>query len=141
MVLCRIHRRCPAPTNSSAQFPPFIQNDRAVSIVDSNAITSVTQASPLTAVSLAALVPPNAKCVNGNMSIAGTSIVQPNFWAASSTTGVGAEQLANGNGTSGTLACPYRQVRLFIQQTIFWSAVVSSGTFNSASLSIHGYEF
>ena len=131
------------PTNASSQFPALYQYNRAVSAPGAS-VTTATAVSTLTSVSLASGIPKNAKNVSGQVGISTTSAGNGQVNMAATASGSPVQRQFAYSGTSaGALSAvtPFSKYPLITPQTIWWSALVASGTFNSASIGFTEYEF
>ncbi|KWN80898.1 phage tail protein [Burkholderia ubonensis] len=131
------------PTNSSGQFIAGLQTDRVLSCYSSSAgqalNSSVTQSSP-TALSIASLVPKNAKYVTGNLQMSSTAASTENLgvYPTSFTFGVVGNLFAAA-GSSATISQSFGRLPLGVQQTIYYTATNTAGT-PSFQIIITGYE-
>lgn len=128
------------PTNSSSQLLAGIQYDRSVSLVNVQAMTTATQQSSLTSLSIAACVPKNAKSVSGTVVIGSTSasVNVANLSAASAS--IGLVVISNGLSTAGSTQVPYSKLQIITPQTIYYLATASAGTM-TFTLNVTGYDF
>jgi hypothetical protein len=121
-------------TNASGQFVAGYQEDRAVWFSNINALSTSTQQSSFTSLSIASAVPPNARTVGGYMIVStngtGTCLGQ----IASNASALGSTQVEGYNVGGGQ----FSNIALATQQTIFYSATVSSGTM-SATIAVSSY--
>lgn len=77
------------PTNASGLFPIGYQNDRHISFPQQTAITTTVQVSSLTALSIAGVVPMNAKSINIVSNYVVTSATSAASYVAASSTAIG----------------------------------------------------
>ncbi|WP_322095142.1 hypothetical protein [Paraburkholderia bannensis] len=132
------------PTNSSGQFAKVSQKDRKVVIAQTVAASTTSQVASYTAVSIAGLVPPNAKEVSGYLFISSTGATNPVINVAADSTGFDGQQIAGGyvaGSSPSTSGSHFDNIGLLTQQTLYWQAAVGSGTFNSANFAVSRYTF
>jgi hypothetical protein len=121
-------------TNASKQFVIGYQADRNIFVVPVNVLTTSTQASTLTALSIASAVPPNAVSVSGNMLVQSSVSTGVSGAVASSASGIG--QLSYSNASSSVYIFNPFTVPIITAQTIYRQATIGSGTLtNLASIS------
>ena len=130
------------PTNGSGQFVVGYQVDRAVYLAVNQALNTSTQQSSVTALSIASLVPRNAKTVKGEV------------YGAPSTSGASVSVLVSGSSnrlaeqglnyaaasTTAANTASYNDVPLVTQQTIYYIGSVTAGTL-SYIIYVSGYSF
>jgi len=130
------------PTNASSQFAVGMQDDRKVWITPQTALSTSTQQSSLTSLSISSLVPKGAKRVAGNC-VMGSSSATASVSAqvAGSSQGFGSQQLTAYTGfASQAYTVPFNDVPLLAAQTVYYSAVANTGT-ASLTISITAYTF
>lgn len=120
------------PTNASSQFVVGFQNGRSIKIANSVALNTMTATGAFVSLSLAAIVPRNAKSVSGTLSIAAlaTASVALSISASSSTQNIGlvtaSAEAVPGQGYS---TC-FSDFDLLSVQTIFYeSSTTGSGSY------------
>ena len=130
------------PTNASGQFVIGYQADRAFATPYSSVASTTTQISTFTSVSAASLVPKNARSITGFMNVTGTNGTNTAVNIASSSSGINQQQCAAAAPSAGSMtgSATFGKLPMITQQTFYWTAVVSAGTFNSANVYICGYD-
>lgn len=128
------------PTNASSQFAPVRVNNRTAWTGGTIAATT-TQIASLTAVSMAGVVPPNAKFLNLVGTLNTTSAQNAQITVADNSSGTLAYQFAasTGGGNIKASSSPFPTAAIS-SNTIYWNTSISSGTFNSANFLIQSYE-
>ncbi len=132
------------PTNASSQFAPALQRDRHVAIISASALSTTTQQSSFTALSLAGSIPKNAVSVDGiyTISISGSGASQLAMAVSGTAVGQGQQTFVSnttwsaGQGYAGS----FRGVAILTAQTLYYIATLSSGTANSIAISMTGYD-
>lgn len=129
------------PTNSSGQFPILTQFNRHVDIGLTTVLSNSTVVSVITALSISAVVPPNAISVDGNMtsqSSAGGN-AQISLYADSVGTGV-KQNFANITGANG-VAEPFTALHLGTAQNLYYTTGYAGSGTPTFVVTIAGYEF
>lgn len=131
------------PTNASSQFVAGYQVDRAFSMPFAVAASTSTQVTSLTAVSVASLVPKNARSITGFMNVSGTNATNTAVNVASSAAGINQQQCVSAGPNAGTLigSATFGKLPIIISQTLYWQTLVQAGTFVAANVFICGYDF
>ncbi len=131
------------PTNSGGNFVVGFQTDRSISIPNVTALSSSTNQTAFTALSISTIVPKNAKTISGTLQ-SGTNF-SGNFTAsvtiAGNNLGVGYTLGGLGNMTSssgGYSYQPFANVPLITPQTIYYQTNIANGT-PSYGVYISGY--
>ncbi|AOJ86140.1 hypothetical protein WS87_12695 [Burkholderia sp. MSMB0856] len=120
-------------TNASGQMFPVVQVDREIHTVTSLFAQTNSQISSLTQGTIG--LPPNAKTFSGWGSINSTNAVNAQVNIAGTSTNIGGQQVAGSAASSGeTAGGRFSNVPLVTPQKYYWSALLSSGTFNQATL-------
>lgn len=130
-------------TNSSSQFTPGYQADRYVCTVPTGVLTTATQQSTPVALSIAAMVPKNAKAVTGTAVIGSSSAGVDIFTiqGSASPTNIGQVVISNGSaGAALTIQSQFVRIPLITAQTVYYLATVSVGTMN-LTVNVTGYDF
>ncbi|HDR9087212.1 TPA: phage tail protein [Burkholderia vietnamiensis] len=133
------------PTNGSGQFVAALQRDRHIAIATTNVLTTTTQQSSLTSLSLAGAIPKNAVSVDGiyTIAISGSGASQLAMAVCGTAGGVGSQTFvanmtwAAGQGYAGS----FRNLAILIAQTLYYTATLSSGTASNIQISMTGYDF
>lgn len=130
------------PTNASKLFITGNQIDRSIYIPSASALsTSATQATPL-ALSIASIVPANAKNVSGVLGcVAGASptTLALQFFASSLTTQIGFQDCAATLAASTGIFTNLRNLPMPTLQTVYYVSSNTSGT-SGFSLSVSQYD-
>jgi hypothetical protein len=132
------------PTTGGGQFTVGELYDRQFDFNAALAISTSTAVSVATPASIATIVPPNAKTIDGTFLnsfniTTGTQIVASVY---STSTGVGQQTLGVGQGGSGVLNQVYgnfRRLRIAVQQTMYYSCGGAGGSGLAFSANINGY--
>lgn len=132
------------PTNSSRQFVPALQTDRSLVFTDVNALSSSVQQPSAVALSLATIIPLNAKNCSGVVDIK-SSVSPATLWLrvyGSSGATLFGQQLVYSGASVATvsIASSFVNLPMLVPQTIYYIAVASAGTM-TANISITGYSF
>ena len=131
------------PTNSSGLLVIGTQVDRDVSVVGAVVVTTSTPValSTIAAVSIASVVPKNARKISGALQVSaasGAQNAQTNIFAQSSISGCSFQAAGSTNG-SGQLSIQFTGFLLITPQEIWWNTGVSNGTFTNGGIVINGY--
>ena len=130
------------PTNASRQFVIGFQTDRTVDLTVNQALNTSTLQPTVTSLSIASLVPPNAKKVSGEVyggpNTSGASVSVLVSGSANRLKEQGLNFTAASAGNANTL--PFNDVSLVSQQTIYYIGNTSSGTLNYI-IYVSGYSF
>jgi len=130
------------PSSASGQFVAAYQIDRQISFSFATAATTSVGVGAPTAISVATLIPRNAKSCSGWATVATSGSSYASLNVSSSSTLIGLQQIAGAsNGGSGTSSGSFSMVPLITMQTIYWSSTATGGTFTSASVYLSGYTF
>lgn len=129
------------PTNASSQFAVGYQADRDIFFPYVSAAFVTSQVTSMTAVSIAAIVPKNARGVKGWAAITAASAANASVNLAGSATSIGFQQTAAATSGGQTFTGNFSNVPLITVQNIYWSATVASGTFTNAGFYISAYSF
>ncbi|MFP3652307.1 MULTISPECIES: phage tail protein [Burkholderia] len=129
------------PTNASGQLVVGYQADRLVSLPYASVASTSSQIATLTALSISSFAPPNARSVSGFMNIASTNSSNSTVNIASSASAIGQQQSAcSGTSAGGLLAgSSFNNLSIITPQTVYWSAIIASGTFSSAAIVLSSY--
>jgi hypothetical protein len=116
------------PTNASGLLVAGSQLDRSISIGLTNAMNSSTIYATYTSLSLAGVVPPNAKSCAGSVAVQSTASSNLTFNVAQFANGVGAFE-AFGTSTPGgiSIGCAF-SMPLGVKQTIYYNNGNTGGT-------------
>jgi len=130
-------------TNASSQFVPVLVNDRDVFFNAISVLSTTAIVANLTALSIAAAAPLNAKAVSGTITIstggAGTWVTTISGSAITTSTGVGLVTASLGSGsTSLGAGYPLKNIPLVTPQTIYYSTSTTAGS-SSTSLAVSHY--
>ena len=118
-----------APTNGSGQIISMLQRDRRVSFVEVSALTSATNNTTPVALSIAGIVPPNAKSVAGSFGTNSTSApAGSEFDVGTDANMCGRKRNYGYLGVSGQSVWVPFAIDILTQQTMYWAAQVSVGT-------------
>ncbi|MDN7964948.1 hypothetical protein QZM92_23445 [Burkholderia multivorans] len=115
------------PTNASGQFVVGLQSDRTISIVFQSVLTSSVQQSSAVALSVAGVIPKNARSISGSMAANSTSAGTLSINVSGSASRIG-EQGLTSNSTGGS--APYSKVSISTPQTLYYLATATAGTPN-----------
>ncbi|RQU16223.1 hypothetical protein DF153_21420 [Burkholderia cenocepacia] len=115
------------PTDSSGRLIVGFQRDRSISITSSAAITTSSNASSQTSLSIAGIVPPNAKSISGVLHEASTATASCTATITPGLGSVGGQNIAGVLSASQVSECNY-SITLLTQQTVFYTTVVTAGT-------------
>ncbi|PRH17235.1 hypothetical protein [Burkholderia multivorans] len=128
------------PTNGSSQFMIGTQIDRRISFVGINALSGNANIGSLTSLSIASIVPKNAKSIRGwiGISSAGVSTALA-ISVASSSSAIGLIY-TQGNNTQ-TVNASFGDIDISTPQTIYYSNQCTGSTISSQSIQIAGYSF
>lgn len=128
------------PTNGSSQFMIGTQIDRRISFVGINALAGNANIGSLTSLSIASIVPKNAKSIRGwiGISSAGVSTALA-ISVASSSSAIGLIY-TQGNNTQ-TVNASFGDIDISTPQTIYYSNQCTGSTISSQSIQIAGYSF
>ena len=128
------------PTNGSGQFIAAAQQDRIISIPLTQILSGSTQQASFTPLSIAGVVPPNAKGISGLLQAGNSVSSNCTLELAGSTGGVG-QQGVGAAVTAGNVAQgSFANVPLFTAQTVFYTASATGGTLSSFA-GVTGYNF
>ncbi|MBN3771192.1 phage tail protein [Burkholderia sp. Se-20378] len=130
------------PTNASSQFAVGFQDERKIWITPQAALSTNTQQSSLTALSISSLVPKGAKRISGNI-VVGSSSANASMTGqvAGSAQAFGGQQLTAYTGFAGqAYTVPFNDVPLITAQTMYYSAVVNTGTM-ALTITLTAYTF
>jgi hypothetical protein len=124
------------PTNSSGELVIGDQTDRTISIIPASVFNGTGGLATLTALSINAVVPLNARRVNGTLESGST--VSSNCFAtvAPAASGVGGISIQSG---AVTLGAPFSGMPLMQRQVIFFEYSAQNGTAGGA-VTINQYE-
>jgi hypothetical protein len=127
------------PTNASGQLIPALQSDRQIAIASVQAL-SVTTVQTIASLSIASIVPPNARSVTGSLQVGSTSNGAASITLFSSAAGVGGlSALVSGAVSSGfTISTPFSSLLLSVIQTLYYSTANTATSF-SAIIYISNY--
>ncbi|MBR8188624.1 phage tail protein [Burkholderia vietnamiensis] len=124
------------PTNGSGQFKSVLVNDRSVSIPIATALsTSTIQTSP-TLLSIASIVPANAKSIRGELQATSSSASQLNVTVVADSVGQLSQQNITGQG--GSAYTGNYSMDLATPQQIYYTANSTAGT-PSFTIYVSGY--
>lgn len=127
------------PTNSSSQFKPIEQLDRAVSFVPVTAVSSTLTSLTTTQVSVSSIIPKNAGAVSGWAQIANSSTsFCPLFVSLSETLATVGSQLIGGYATAQGV---FRNLKITVSQSIFYGISQGAGYSSVTTIAINGYTF
>ncbi|WCM21349.1 hypothetical protein NDK50_07850 [Paraburkholderia bryophila] len=126
------------PTNASSQFPIIAVLDRKVSFVNSTLLGTTAGNVSVTSLSIAAIVPANAKSVQGTLAISSSATAATSAVNISPTSQIGVLNYSITTTAAQTWATPYPPVDLPTPQTIFYSLGVTAGT-SSFSITASSY--
>jgi hypothetical protein len=132
------------PTNSSGEFDVGYQVDRDIYITFTSVAAATTPIPAFTALSIASVVPPNAKRCFGEVSNSTTSATGSGSTViASNAAGVGGVQItsSSASGFTNNIQASFGSIALITQQTVFWLTQAPTGTFVQAGVFINGYTF
>jgi hypothetical protein len=106
------------------------------------AVTTTTPVTSLTAASIAAVVPPNARTFSGWSAIGSTNAINAATSVAGSASGIGYKQVAGSTaGTGNVFTGSFSDIPITVQQTLYWITVGGSGTLNTGQVNISEYQF
>lgn len=130
------------PTSSAGLFLVGIQVDRSIFGVGGQAVSSTTQIAntSIASVSIASLVPKNAKTVAGALQInaaSGSQNTQVNIYSFSN--GGVSFQAAGYQAGQGQISSQFVGFPLGAPQQIWWSCNTSTGAMNNAGIILNGY--
>jgi hypothetical protein len=129
-------------TNSSSLFVIGAQKDHEIYFPARTAATTSTQVSSATAVSLTAIVPPNARTFQAQINVSSNTTVQnpsTTIYAASGgPSGYNIQLAGSSNGNSVNVAS-FSDFPLLTPQQVWWTATMTGGTFSGGSFSVVGY--
>ncbi|GMG89678.1 hypothetical protein Cmtc_08980 [Cupriavidus sp. TKC] len=129
------------PTNASKQFIVGAQQDRLVFFGFTSALTTSTQQASATSASIAAVVPANARQVQGYSVITANAAANLFFSVSGSSASVGGMQASvSTNQVNAGISSPFSNIPLVTPQTLFYTATASAGTM-SFSIVVSGYSF
>jgi hypothetical protein len=130
------------PLNASTQFAVGYQSDREMYLPPQNSFGTSVAAPTLTSLSIAAVVPMNAKSFGGYLTGTNSNASSGvTLSVAGSSANVGVALLTNTNGPAGSgITAPYSDVPLITPQTTFYTNQVVSGTV-SMNIIISRYTF
>jgi hypothetical protein len=130
------------PTNASRQFVVGVQAGRKIKIVSAAALTSASNNTTITALSIAGIVPKAAKYISGILSAGstvGATTVAISLYATSSGL-IGAAPINNQSGAPTIFnGLPFSDVMLTVPQTTYYNTGIAAAT-ASYSIQINGYE-
>ncbi|PTC17493.1 phage tail protein [Pseudomonas baetica] len=128
------------PTNASGQFVVAYQVDRQISFPFAVVATTGVGVGSPTAISVANLVPRNARSCSGWATVITNGSSYASLNVSASSTLIGIQQIAGAsNGGPGTNSGSFAMVPIIAAQTIYWSTTTTGGTFTSASIYLSGY--
>jgi len=130
-------------TNASSQLVPVLVSDRDVFFHSISVLSTTAVVANLTALSIAAAAPLNAKAVSGTITIstggAGTWVTTIAGSAITTSTGIGLVNASLGSGsTSLGAGYPLKSIPLVTPQTIYYSTSTTAGS-SSTSLAVSHY--
>lgn len=129
---------------ASSQLVAGYQDGRQVEFPFVLTGNSTSQITSMTALSISAVVPFNARSISGFMTIGTQNSTNGVTAIASSAAGVGQMQVS-GNGTASGInsitGAPFRGIKMITKQTIYWTSSVATGTFSNGGVYLSGYEF
>lgn len=127
------------PTNGSGQLIVGLQRDRSVLIQSATALTtSTTQASP-TSLSIASIVPPNARTVSGQTQATSTAASNIDISVTPNAAAVGVQGAQYNTSGAGGGNAVFRNLPIVTPQTIYYEAISSGGT-PTFVITISGYD-
>lgn len=127
------------PTNSSSQFKPIEQLDRAVSFVPVTAVTSTLTSLTTTQVSVSSIIPKNAVAVSGWAQIANSSASFCSlFVSLSETLATVGSQIIGGYATAQGI---FKNLKVTASQSFFYGISQGAGYSSVTTVAISGYTF
>ncbi|MCA7083379.1 hypothetical protein K7G19_07170 [Cupriavidus sp. DB3] len=131
------------PTNASGQLVIGIQDGREIALAPVTVIASDTTASSMTPtnISVASVVPRNAKHVSGSISITGSAIGDYHLDLYSTTYGAGQRRFSWNSGAAGGQLQNFYGLLMGSAQNIVYAAFVTSGSTLSYQIIISSYGF
>ncbi|MCA8073221.1 hypothetical protein [Burkholderia vietnamiensis] len=129
------------PTNGSGQFVQGYQTDRKIGLTNVNVLSTSTIQASLAPLTIAGAVPLNARTVGGWSSV-GTSAASgyATLNVAAAATPVSLQQFQGQLTSSFTMNVSFNDVQLVTQQTLYYAAVVNTGTM-ATNIYITSYTF
>lgn len=129
------------PTNASSLFIVGLLQNRDFKFTATSALSTTTQATVYTALSLSAIVPKNAKSISGYLGIGSSTSSITNLSIASNSLGVGVQLSAMTGSPAGVVNySSFSNVKLDTPQTIYYLATTTT-TLTLATIFISGYSF
>jgi len=133
-------------TNASSQFVAGMQQDRRVITVPVSALSTTTQQTSYTALSLSSIVPLNAKSIDGDFSstVAASGAASISLGVASTSSQIGLQLYITNNNWSQTgqgFSGTFSDLMLASPQTMYYVLTLSAGSISAASININGYTF
>jgi len=127
------------PINSNGKLVEGVQSGRLVGIKSTLALSTSTQQPTFVSLSIAGVVPPNAKSISGVSIIGSTSATTIGFTIASSlANNIGQQNVGAGSGIT-TIQGNY-SIPISVAQTLYYTVSVGAGTL-SLSLFVSQYSF
>jgi hypothetical protein len=124
------------PTSSTGMLNMGLQIGRTIEIIRATALNTTTPYATYTALSLAAIVPPNAKSVSGVLNVNSTSTTTTDaaISIASTATGIGLLDLylTVATSTNAATACPFGPLLLLTPQELYFMLSALTGTLSGA---------
>lgn len=117
------------PTTSGSLFVVGYQVDRKLSFVSVSALSSITAQSSYTALSLANIVPKNARTVSGGLNASNVNTTGSQINVSPTATAIGVQIFAAVQSASaGTIQGVYRDLPLLTAQTLYYTCSTSTGS-------------
>lgn len=116
------------PTNASRQLIAGFMSDRKLSFFGISALITSTGPASYTALSIAGVVPPNAKRISGNLNGASSAVNSTMLVAvASDATGMGSSSIGFSTTVSGQGTNGYVDIGILTPQTLCWRGQARPG--------------
>lgn len=127
------------PTNGSGQLVAGVQRDRTIGILSGVALSTATPQASLTQLSIASIVPANARTVSGNLQATSTAASNLNLTLSPGPAGLAEQSVQVDTSGAGGGGGQFRNLPIVTAQTLYYQATSTAGT-PSFTIWITGYE-
>jgi len=127
-------------TNASRQFAIGYQVDRTIYIANTTVLASSTVQSTPTSLSIASVIPANARSVSGSLQTVSTASANLALIIYGNAALVGQQGISSSEGATSPMSIGFRDLPITTSQTMYYTASCNAGT-PTFSIAVSSYQF
>ncbi|MFM0488030.1 cupredoxin domain-containing protein [Paraburkholderia graminis] len=127
-------------TNASRQFAIGYQVDRTIYIANTTVLASSTAQSTPTSLSIASVIPANARSVSGSLQTVSTASANLALIIYGNTALVGQQGISSSEGAVSPMSIGFRDLPITTSQAMYYTASCNAGT-PTFSIAVSSYQF